>query len=391
MENTLYISKSNSIIFVKGKTNRYLNDENTFSCEEEKDTTYKAVQCFEDIDSPTTQIKSNSEKITVNVIENNFIIDTIFPVRKSENLNKKITLDCDVVNSTIEDNKVIIFRQGFVLDNDTLEVKSGYYYNGNLPEWIQTNDLFLNKSVSVNGEELVVIGVEYSEQQEAFGLLVGSSISEGTYIFSANYNLSNTDVYEFQTPFREYKGKKITIEVIAENKNLPLATYKSECIEIIEQERTLEIVYKGDEDRDIVYSTGIYHLLRLSSENIEPYTNEDFNNETTDDSAFLTESQIHEGNIFKVVGLTQAMYRKLVIAVSHKQVFINGQKYIKDGAVEKEVLGSSNLIDCNFKMLKAGDTINEDLHTITHKNYNIKLIDNTSGGFIGYDDVFLGY
>ena len=150
-----------------------------------------------------------------------------------------------------------------------------------------------------------------------------------------------------------YLNKTIKVNIHLTDSEFEDVSFSSEMILVSDSlEDYLKIEYWNDENTDIFVSTGIKHMIRASYEFIEDSSAESNENASTDTNSYLIESEIIEGNIFYFKPLTLELMRKLRIALSHENVFINDVGYVKNGDFEVTPLKGTNLYRLNASMLK---------------------------------------
>ena len=355
LNNYHYVSKANSIRYAERVDfeNNYKTDENTLSCEMDVIKPYKQIQQFLPTDIITTQFKSNYDVNNVFVIKDDG--NVLIPVTKKTNniglKDKRTAIKYNLGNGITG----IYFLNGNILDYLNNSVIGNYELNGFLPEWAKKGNVMQMDNVWFK-----ITDIMFDENKNADVIMINSIYTgiDVNTIVASEYNRENYEVYEFPVNMQTYLNKKIRvqIELSGNNSNVETVSYLSEEIHVLNNiENAIEIRYKNTKNTDILYSTGIEHLLRLT---YDLNSGKDVNtseNHKTDDRAILLDAKIYESNAFKFEPLTKEMWRKLKIALSHDLIFIDGVGYVKDEDFETEgPLGQTNLYVLTATMVKTG-------------------------------------
>ncbi|QQV90573.1 structural protein [Polaribacter phage Danklef_2] len=354
----LYISKLNSISFAKREVSDYKTDENTLSHEGRQLLSSPAVQYFQPTDIEPIQVLSNLNSIKGEIYKDNVLQDTINAVLKIKHLDTNVTLDCEIVDLEESDNLGIKFTSGNIYtSSNNLTVIGTYSLNGFLPDFTRTSTDIIGKTIEIDGEDCVIVGLLYDEVVEAWCIEIESTtITTGTNIMSITYDVEKYNVYEIDFDFSDYNNSDVFLLIKAEN-NTQTFYQVSERLKIGFQNRLIELRHKGESDKDIFYSTGIKHLLRLKYIKILPYTSQESENQKNDNNVYLIDSQVNEGNEFTLESVPFNIYRRIVLALNQSVLFIDSVRYIIDGEVTKEDNDESNLVDISFSVIKALSTV----------------------------------
>jgi len=355
-----YISKSNSIRYAQrinfGDAGNYKNDENTLSCEANVILPYKELQLFQSADTIKTQFQTNYSTLTAKVIkEDNTEVD-IPIVKKSNNIGIKDKRDA--VKYNFGNGKTgIYFLSGNIYNYDTGLANGTHTLNGNLPEWA-----IVGNYINIGLAWYLIEDKIYVEEKNADVIVINEIYTgaETNTIVGCVYNLFNYDVYEYEVDFSDYLEEKIRVRLVCEDDNFETITHLSEEIYVkVRHENTLDIDYWNEDNNDVFYATGIRHGIRIPFYKIEGKTNDESENNITDTNVVLLNSELYEGDSFTFEPLTKEMWRKLMMALSHENVFIDGVQYVKNGEFETEgPLEDTNLYVLTAKMIKAGKGYN---------------------------------
>lgn len=350
-----YLSKSNSIRFARrDSVNSFKTDENTLSCEVDVLKPYKQIQIFKNTDKIKTQFKSNYNINKVYVVKDGVITDLPLQ-RMTNNLNLKDSRSA--IKFNLQNGKTgIYFISGAIFDYDTGATIGPYSLNGNLPEWAKKGNKFKMDQVWHQ-----IIDTYFDSNKNAEVIIVNNIYrgQETGTIVSSMYNRENYNVYEFAVNMQNYTGSNIRIGMeFADGESIfdQRIKYISEEIRVqTDVLSMLEIRYKNTRNTDVLYSTGIEHLLRIPFEQVSGKDLGTSENHKTDDQVILLEANIYESNEFRFEPLTKEMWRKLKIALSHDTVYIDGVGYIREDDFETEgPLGQTNLYILTAKMTKTG-------------------------------------
>lgn len=348
-----YISKANSIRFAKRDdfSTNHKTDENTLSCEMDVIKPYKAIQLFNTTDIITTQFKSNYENHNVLVLKEDGNNDSIPIIKKTDNIGlkeKRTAIKFNAGNGLTG----IYFLTGNILDFDTNAVLSAYELNGFLPEWAKKGN-----TIQMENTWFKIIDIIFDELKNADIILINNYYvgNDTNTVVAAKYNRENYDVFEFTIPMASYQNRKVKVQIEVSSED-EVISYLSEEISVKDlHPNTLEIRYQNTKNTDIVYSTGIEHLLRIPYDANAGKDVNNSENHKTDDRTILLDAKIYESNSFKFEPLTKELWRKLKIALSHDLIFIDSIGYVKDEDFETEgPLGQTNLYILSATMIKTG-------------------------------------
>tara|TARA_R110002051_G_scaffold318245_1_gene400385 strand:+ start:21049 stop:22206 length:1158 start_codon:yes stop_codon:yes gene_type:complete len=355
MKEIFYISKANSIPFVDRGINKYITEDNALSFEGKQFLSKKATWNFKPSDQPTIQIQSNLSNIKAKIYKDAILQETIDAVLKIENLNQNITLDCEVISLEESINKGLKFTSGNIYDNSIdLNVLETYNVFGNLPDFTLSDKNIIGKNITIDTTDYEILSIIYDEAESAWCLEIDTTtLTNDDYIMSLDYDIEAFNVYEIPFDFEQYNNSNLLILIEAETESEQKRYKVSEHLSIGFFEGQIEIQYAGLDDKDIFYSTGIKHLLRTSYLKIIPYTAEENENQTNDNSVYLVDSQTNEGFEYFLGTMTFGKYRQIVLALNHSQLFIDSTGFVIDGAVTKEDNEETNLVDVSFKVLKS--------------------------------------
>ena len=355
-------SKSNSIRFANriawGDAANYKNDENTLGTEVDVNLAYSGCQNFKSANVITTQFKSNYSTKTVKIIRKDSTEVTVPVEKKTNNIGKKDKRDA--IKFNLGNGKTgIYFLSGNKYNYDTNAVVESYSLNGLVPEWANVGGY-----IQIGTSWFIIKEIIYDETKEADVLVISNTytgIDTGVVVGSI-YNDFNYEVYEFTIDMVNYLNQTIQVKIENTDTHFEPVTYLSEKIDVaVNFDKNVEIQYWNDDNTDIFYATGIRHLINVELTKQEGVAEEESDTHKTDTTAILLSAQLYELDKFIFEPVSKEIWRKIMIALSHKNVFINGVQYVKNGNFESEgPLDKSNLYVLKATMLKTGIVYNAD-------------------------------
>jgi hypothetical protein len=364
-QSSFYISKANSIRFANritwGDSANYKTDENTLSCEVDvpKASKYKEVQQFQSADIITTQFKSNFTTNTAKVIKADLSEIDVPVVKKTNYIGKKSKLDARKVNLDFGKTGVY-FLAGNVYDFDTNAIIDTHALNGSKPEWAVPGNYIMMGLAWFLIEEIIFDEALNSDVIVFSNIYTGPTVD---VIVGSIYNREEYEVYEFTIDMVDYIDEIIKVRINATDPNFDEIIHLSEELWIkVKHEDVLEIRYKNRTNTDILYSTGIEHLIRQPYTVIRGKDQNDSEIYETDTTAILLDAKIYENEEFVFEPVTKEIWRKIKISLSHEIVGIQGIGYVKNGDFGTEgPLGESNLYVLTANMMKTGGVYNSQL------------------------------
>ena len=384
-----YISKSNSIRFANritwGDAANYKNDENTLGAEVDVQLAYSGCQNFKSANVITTQFKSNYTNNIIKIIKED-LSEVVVPVeKKTSNIGIKDKRDAIMYN--LGNGKTgVYFLSGNIYDYVTNAVVDSFALNGLVPEWA-----IIGNYIQIDTAWFLIEEIIYDEAKEA-DVLVFTNNYTGTdamVVVGSIYNDFNYEAYEFIIDMVNYLNQTIQVQIEKTDRRFESITYLSEKIDVaVKFDKNVEIYYWNDDNTDIFYATGIRHLINVEVTKQEGVTEEESNTHKTDTTAILLSAQLYELKKFIFEPVSEEIWRKMMIALSHKNVFINGVQYVKNGNFESEgPLDKSNLYVLKATMFKTGIVYNAD--SATGDDFNTGSIEipgliQTEIGFLKY-------
>lgn len=391
MEEIFYISKSNSIPFAKREVSNYRTEENSLTFEGKQNLSERDYWYFKPNEKATIQIQSNLSNIKGVVYKDSVLQEEFNADLKIENINQNITLDCEVVDLLDTSNRGLKFTNGNIYDNSTdLNVIDTYSIAGSLPDFTRTDENIIGKLINIDSTDYEILSIVYDETESSWCIEIDSaSLTLGTAVMSLDYDIEKFNIYEITFDFQNYNNSELIILIEAETTSTTLYQV-SETLKIGFFEGMIDILYKGNSDKDIFYSTGIKNILRISYDKITPYTIDENENQKNDNSAYLIDSQTNEGNEFAITPISFKKYRQLVLALNHPTLFIDSIGYVIDGSVTKEDNEETNLVDVTFKCIRAfSEKENKREYNKTQDKVDIQTYFTEDGGLIVEDNYII--
>jgi hypothetical protein len=382
-------SKSNSIRFANriswGDAANYKNDENTLGAEVDVQLAYSGCQRFKSANVITTQFKSNYASNSVKVIREDLSEVNVLVDKKTNNIGIKDKRDA--IKYNLGNGKTgIYFISGNIYDYVTNVVVDSFTLNGLVPEWA-----IVGNYIQIGNAWFLIEEIIYDEAKEADVIVFSNNYIgiDAAVVVGSIYNDFNYEVYEFTIDMVNYLNQTIQVKIENTDPRFEYITYLSEKIDVaVNFDKNVEIYYWNDDNTDIFYATGIRHLINVEVTKQEGVAEEESNTHKTDTTAILLSAQLYELKKFIFEPVSEEIWRKMMIALSHKNVFINGVQYVKNGNFESEgPLDKSNLYVLKATMFKTGIVYNAD--SASGDDFNTGSIEipgliQTEIGFIKY-------
>jgi len=336
-------SKLNSIRFYRKKADGdYSIDENVMNCETPYVNARFGTQKFKNSDEIRTQIRSNYENLTMTVSDS-LGNDYDIPAQKvTDNVGKNDSRDATIYG--LENGQsAIFFTSGQKYIYGTSTPDGAYSLNGALPAWGR-----LGNFVAIGLGWYEIVDIAYSDEKNAEVLIVDFShdVIEEVIQVSSIYNAQDYEVYEFLIDFSLFQDRfvQVVIDETDSKGEYSDVQFRSDIIQVADSFHKHVTVewWNKENSGGIMYSTGITHKANLPLIYSKGISIEDSDSDTTDSSAYLIESSVHEGDEFKFGWMAKEMWRKLVYAVNHDYWSVDGVMYVKNAEVEENHLSLSN-------------------------------------------------
>jgi hypothetical protein len=315
-----YISKGMSLRYVDrlgdgesfDNCTNYKTDENTFDCEVPyKEDLFEHTQKVKRCGPIETQFKSNYLTHSAQLWRKD---------RSGDVLHQTLTINEVQTNMEIQD-----VRDCYITHDELYTYL--YFLDGKIPLMYKVGAMMTITTVASLQRQ--ILGFEYLEEQSAYGIKVstisGDSVS-GQIIYVYNrqdYNVYEFDIDAINLPSDSEFYVKLRAERGADIKNYQTADFYVEN----SFEQTVDIDYFNDVNTDIYYQSGIKNRLCIGIDTIVPVLDIQLETISTDSRNYLRESFNREKRKFKFEPLTLGIVEKLIIALAHERLIIDGTSY----------------------------------------------------------------
>jgi hypothetical protein len=306
-----------------------------------------------------TQIRSSYRDIEVNVIDDctGDIVSTIIPELKRQNIGLKFSGGASLFLSENGEQTYIIFNVPIQFDPETLQPVGEYPVNGRIPFPAKIGDkLTIEPDIfSVYGRTTAKISdiIFFSGQMNhgiypnqpltnSYALVIeGALFSDAGFtagsIVTCQYDAEKYDIYEFE--ISEIKGQylaEISASDSADGYNT--VNWKSEVFAFDDFENVVVIDYFGTTNqKNIDYSTGISFRIVLPANFLRYRSGGESDNLQDDRGNGYILKDIYKRLIeLETSHIPMWLAEKLIIAVGHDEVYINGLPFTKLEEVELE-------------------------------------------------------
>tara|TARA_R110002020_G_scaffold453632_1_gene668609 strand:- start:2910 stop:4940 length:2031 start_codon:yes stop_codon:yes gene_type:complete len=348
-----FISKANSINFAESvehdTISNFKTDENTLAIQKLTLLNYCDEILFQTNDKTTIQFHTNYRNNIVTLRKEDGSEIDMQIIKRSNNLNKYQNLDC--ICYRYEDGKLAIyFETGNRYDENNIQIDT-YSLLGNLPDFG-----VIGNTVNIDGIGFYTIkDVLFDTSIEKRVLIIDYNYSGDTFSsrVESRYDLLNFEVYEVIFDWSVI-GVGFYDVIIEQTDDLfEDLTYQSENINVdYIHLGALSIRYFNDNNRDIFYRFGIEHHIRIPFVEISGLVIEESEVNIGDLASEVVEVSLNEGDAFDFQELTKETWRKVMIALGSKYVFINGVGYAKNGDFDTSILTGTNLYSLKAEMVK---------------------------------------
>ena len=342
-----YISNSNSIRFKKDElwdnNTIFKNDGNTLSYEERGELLLPFIHKFTDQDVVTTQIKTNFETVDIKVINcTNDTEDFPVAIQKTANLDKVDKRDA--IGYVFDSGFYGIYFQTGNLYEDNAPVntvKGTYQLFGNLPEWGK-----IGNYVQVNdGAYAKITDIQFVESLNSQVLVLDTSFApETSLIVRCQYNVFNWDAYEFDIDMSSYLNKEIQVVVELTDSNFDSVTFISEKIQVYaDLSHQMTIQAKSSENNDVVYQTGIEHIVRADIDLDGLADESELEIHKADDNVYQLDGYSYAKRTVVFTRVSTMIARQLRRILTLDDIKINGVRCAIESVDSPERIGISNM------------------------------------------------
>jgi hypothetical protein len=360
------IPKSNSLRFVKQVIKQYQTLDNTLYHESDYHGEYrpKYYQKYQSGDGKViTQFRSNYETITANLYDcAGELVQPLDIYQKSQNIGAEDKRDCTIFN--LGDNQTgVFFTTGNIYDPGTTDITGTYNLNGNVPEW----GIIGNTIVMAGVGSFIIKSVTYNDEVKANILVIDNTWTSANEteakISECTYNRQPYEVYEAELNMNllGFLGFEYYTVVINMTDSLyPVITYNSERIQVKDYHKdTFYLEYTEGPFSGIDYNTtpigdeGMKGKLRLKG--LDPYHTLTPGGESTlykdslSEPVKLKDVPTMEGTLY-ISEVPRYMVEKIRLAMSHENLWINGEKWMALENIDVQSFNHSALRNINVKL-----------------------------------------
>jgi len=229
--------------------------------------------------------------------------------------------------------------------------------NGSLPEWAVIGNYF-----KIGSSWFLIEEIFFDEAKNADVLVFSNTYtgSDVAVIAASVFNRFNYEIYEFDIDMVDYIDQYLQVRINNTDDNFTEIIHLSEMIWCkVKHENVLEIKYSNSGNTDMFYATGIENIIRLPYTYFKGKSDEDSEVHKTDTNSILLNADVYEVDEIVFEPATKEIWRKMVLALSHENVTINGVGYVKNGNFNTEgPLERSNLYVLTATMIKTGSVYN---------------------------------
>ena len=372
----LQISDANSIGFKEsvewnGQT-IFKNDSNTLALEGLEKIKYCHDVLFTNLDETTIQIKTNFT-FTVATLRKDDFSEVILPIfQRSNNLNRYESMDAWRYKYN-EQYTGIYFESGNTY-TDEESIITTYALNGNLPDLAKTNNYITIKGFGTYKIEDVVYDIN-TKMKVILVDIVHTGAPEAIIVESV-YDLLQFEVLEFYIDWRLYGNGTYDVKIVNTDPENGTITHLSENILIADTHPgTVATRYYNDNNRDIFYKYGIQHFIRIPLSHKKAVPMDEIKLNITDDGTDVIRSSVYPADEFKFGEMDASMMRKTVIALSCENLFIQNVGYAKEGSVDSNNDGNTNIYELTATLIQKGKNYNNNRNGETDDTFTDDIFD----------------
>lgn len=384
-----YISKSNSFRFANritwGDSANYKTDENTLSNEVDVKLPTTEIQRFQSADILTNQFKSNYALNTVKIVKCDDTEIDVPVIKKSNNIGLKDKRDARKYD--LGGGKTgIYFISGNTYEFVSNTINGNYALNGLTPEWA-----IIGNYIVISGTWYLIENIIYDEIKNADVIVINNTYtgSEVNIIAGSIYNLFNYEVYEFTIDMNAYIDQKFRVRINSTDPKFVELIHLTEIIWCkVKHEKVLELKYWNTTNTDVFYSTGIQHLIRIPYISRKGKSEGDSEIHKTDTDALLLNADLYEAEEIQFEPVTREIWRKMMEALTHEELYINGVRCIRTGDFNTEgPLGDTDDYVLTVTVLKRGSVYNSQTsgnNDFDSTGVEVPGLIETDSGFVKY-------
>ena len=345
----------------------------------------------------------DSDPFTGELIFETTVVETIIPTLRSANIGLSDRISCRIYRNTAGEIGVY-FRNEEIRNFQSGAVESIRNFGGTRPSFFERQNPNLFIQVYLNDGSFVgnfrinrtsFIGSRNSDI--TFFNTSSSLVSSGQDFILGEirsvHNAWDFEVYTFDINMALRQNDecfRIRIKGRDSLANFPDVDYLSETHQVYEE--LLNHVYiKYWMDYNVpgalfYAATGVQPFIRSEYDYISPeYENVDQQSNLTDSGASNVSLYQYEKEVFEFTYPNRILYRKLVNALSHKNVEIDGQMFVNP-EFESEHFNPSNLNSLVVTMTKSGDAL-----SVAPNTFQLGTLDTEIPNLILAETNYLGH
>lgn len=330
------------------------NYENRRSCEEyTRGFSYDNKQYWEAEDSVTIQFKTNHENPRLFSFDRDENETELAIVKIVENVGLSDGRDVKYFSET-SSTIGIYFDGGNTYDYDT-QVSNGTYSltSGLLPSFI-VEGVFVN-IIGLGIKE--VLSTAFSQDRQKWYAVLSGYTASTSDVTSQAYTIYNNqvyDVYSTSIPMSSRLNTDFQYRITTD-----LVEYRSEEQRVVDNVKGVVIDYYNTENKyNIVYATSPSPTFRLRMPNmdiVKMTPDSQVENYNSDDAPIQLDSKVYKNFELRCEDLSTAMAFKVLLALNHDAVTVNGLKMTFKEVVEFENYENTNLYSIRVMMIQGGN------------------------------------
>lgn len=349
-----YVSEANTIGFKiseeEDNINVFKNYYNNFDINDFNINNYCDKILIQKSDTFKIQIKSNFSNIDFKIRSEDGSTISYIPEKLTSNLGRRTEIDGTIY--THQSGRLgMYFESGNVYDENG-NVSGTHDLSGNLPDFaVVGNNVYIE---DIGGYSIYDVIFDRQIQKRAILIDYQYSTVNLTKKIECIYNALDYEVYEQQLDWSSFEEGLYDCVLTFSDDNYDDITMVSETIDLAEiHEDVLTIFFYNDQsnNKDIFYYYDMVNLIRVPLLEFFGNIKDSSNLNLSDNSAYLTSSTLNMLDEFTFGDFSRTICRKLCIALSCENVFINGIGYSKDGGLSVSKIENTNVYSVEAKMI----------------------------------------
>jgi hypothetical protein len=339
-----YISESMSIRFKKNEVwdnvDIYRMDHNTLACEENKLIAFNWRQYFKPEDVIKTQLLSNYDTISVNII--------------SEGIKTPLAINTPIRFIGLNDRRDgnlfqlpngkagVYFTTGNTYDYSTGVQTGTFALNGALPEYVAKGN-YMNV---IGSGWFSIIDIIFNETLNADVAVLDFNYvgAQKTLNVASLYNQNNYNVCEFTIDMANYLGKEFQVEINQSMTGFADFNYLSEVIAVENLGIDYyELQWSNNKDSNVFYSTGLKNKANLFVLDFEFEADSSIDINRTNQTSILISGSVYQNKKIAFDAVPTGIAKQLVQALMHQNLCINKVLFIAADVPEVQPQQNTNL------------------------------------------------